>query len=398
MSQQSTAVVADPALLSVEFRHEHQLLDRSGDGFQIWTAQVRAEGTPIGTMRVGRCLYWKGGNLHDRMVDEGHFLAHVARQVLDPDGSFSSDFEEEMEMLSSLLVFDHLELPSPWQEPLIAAALVSAAIDRFTDNYYAVILPTGAIGIVQGAALLHRAGELLAAEEFGEDLVVIDTSLALPEEAARRVRERLRSLSQYGPLDLDSDDDEDDEVWELSPRTAAVLLLALEDQSRQAWEEVTALGDEPLAAGAAGLFASLPRITFHQLAAWRREMARTFDDLASDIAGGADPLPRSTGEEMALHLAISRARQLLKDRPKQVAERIGALPTHRYDMDLDGCSDVLFLDHDVLMLFDSQLDGIEDPKDATNQALGMVNLAPLDWFTPFDTDTARDPERGFRTP
>ncbi len=397
MSQQSTAVVADPALLSVEFRHEHRLLDRSGDGFQLWTAQIRAEGTTVGTMRIGRCLYWKGGNTFDRMVDEGDFFAQVASQVFDPDGSFTPDYEAGVEMPNNLLVLDHLDLQSPWQDPLITAALVAAAIDRFSDNYFAVLLPTSTVGTVPGAALLHRAGEMLGAEAFGEELLLIDTSLARPGEAARRVRERLRSLSQFGPLDLDGDEEED-EGWELSPRTAALLAMALEDLSRRAWEEAAALGDEPLAAGATGMFASLPRITFRQLGPWRREMARTFDDLAADIAAGVDPLPQCTGEEMALHLAIGRAEELLEDRPRLVADRTGALPVHRSDMDLEGASDCLFQDHDVLMLFDARLDGIEDPQDATNQTLGMVNLAPLDWFTPFDPEGARDPQRGFRTP
>ncbi|MFJ1610721.1 hypothetical protein ACIOHS_46590 [Streptomyces sp. NPDC088253] len=32
-------------------------------------------------------------------------------------------------------------------------------------------------------------------------------------------------------------------------------------------------------------------------------------------------------------------------------------------------------DHDVLMLFDDSLDGVEDSGSGVNQALGMVNLA-----------------------
>lgn len=48
------------------------------------------------------------------------------------------------------------------------------------------------------------------------------------------------------------------------------------------------------------------------------------------------------------------------------------------------------------MLFDNSLDGIEDTGSEINQALGMVNLAPADWFTPFNPEQARDPIRGFR--
>ncbi|WP_186001694.1 hypothetical protein [Streptomyces sp. IB201691-2A2] len=50
------------------------------------------------------------------------------------------------------------------------------------------------------------------------------------------------------------------------------------------------------------------------------------------------------------------------------------------------------------MLFDDSLDGIEDGGSDVNQALCMVNLAPLDWFTPFDPERARVDDRGFRHP
>lgn len=58
----------------------------------------------------------------------------------------------------------------------------------------------------------------------------------------------------------------------------------------------------------------------------------------------------------------------------------------------------LFEDGDVLMLFDQSLDGIEDSGSEVSKALGMVNLAPVDWFAAFDDDFARDPARGFRHP
>jgi hypothetical protein len=366
MMTQPTATAADPAadpaLVTLEFQHQHRLLDRAGDGLQIWSVRIDAAGETIGTMRATRCLYWNSGNLYERMTDEGHFLAHVAPQFFTPDGSFTTDYEEAVEIPGNLLVIDHLDLPSPWQNPIIAAALVAAAIDRLTDNTYAVVLPddtADTADTVPGAALLHQAAALLAAEECGDDLHLIDTSLAAPEKAAHHVRRRLAGLSHHGPQDLDDEefDDEydEDDTWELTPRTAAVLRLALEDLSQRAWEEVAALGDEALVTGAAGLFASLPRVTFHQSGQWRRQMARTFDDLTQDIAAGRHVDPACTGEEMALHLAISRAEELVRDRPSRVANAIEGLPVHRHDLDLEACSDLLFQDHDVLMLFDEQL-------------------------------------------
>ncbi|MFJ8803067.1 hypothetical protein [Streptomyces sp. NPDC102487] len=47
----------------------------------------------------------------------------------------------------------------------------------------------------------------------------------------------------------------------------------------------------------------------------------------------------------------------------------------------------------MLMLFDDSFDGIEEAEGDVHQDLGMVNLAPLDWFTAFYPDRAREPDR-----
>ncbi|MCP9989231.1 hypothetical protein [Streptomyces albogriseolus] len=54
---------------------------------------------------------------------------------------------------------------------------------------------------------------------------------------------------------------------------------------------------------------------------------------------------------------------------------MAGLDEDRRDFDWDWCSDVLFEDHDVLMLFDASLDGVEDSGSEINQALGPANLA-----------------------
>ncbi|MFF4590891.1 hypothetical protein [Streptomyces sp. NPDC001388] len=48
------------------------------------------------------------------------------------------------------------------------------------------------------------------------------------------------------------------------------------------------------------------------------------------------------------------------------------------------------------MLFDNALDCIEQPDNEIHQSLGMVNLAPPDWFAAFDPEQVRDPDRGPR--
>ena len=69
-------------------------------------------------------------------------------------------------------------------------------------------------------------------------------------------------------------------------------------------------------------------------------MARAFDDLAADCSSGAQVEPRSTGEEMALHLGIARAQDLTRNRPRLVRATVADLPEDRADFDWDACSDV----------------------------------------------------------
>ncbi len=177
-----------------------------------------------------------------------------------------------------------------------------------------------------------------------------------------------------------------------------MLRLAGNELSALAWQEATALGDDPLPRGAGGVFGRLPAITLRCGGRWRRQMARAFDDLAGDLqaAGETWAGPRCTGEEMALHLMIDLARSITADRPNAVRALVADLPQNSADYDWQGCSDDLFEDHDVLMLFDARLDGMEAPDSDIHQAMGMVNLAADEWFEPFSADNARDPDRGFR--
>ncbi|WP_328806669.1 hypothetical protein [Streptacidiphilus fuscans] len=398
--QPPTSPLTQAAELALVFEHTCQLLADSDAGLQTWNIRVAHGDRNVGRLRATRAMYWLADNLYQRMTDEESVLALVARQLMTPDDEFTSKTEDFLENAGNLLVIDHLELESPWDEPLIAAALIADVIDRLTDNYFAVIFLRP--GVVPGPAgdLLAEAGVLLAAKPFSDELQITDTAFAAVGEATEKVRHRLSTGARFGsvnPWDDDAEDDDDggdDDA--LTPRTTAVLALALRQLADQAWQETAALADEPLRRGAGGLFGSLPPCTLHQNDAWRRQMARAFDDLADDYTAQVTIGPRCTAEEMALHLGIRQAKTLTRNRPKLVDQTVKGLPRHPGDYDWEYCSDALFEDHDVLMLFDEQLDGIEDDENPINQSLGMANLAPKDWFTPFYPDQARDPARGFR--
>ncbi|MFD7861408.1 hypothetical protein [Streptomyces sp. NPDC059783] len=389
--------VPDLANLGIEVHHRHRLAD-PGQGLQEWHIRVLDGEREVGSLRAARCLYYSAGNLAERMTDHGGLCALAADRLLTPDGGPTHELEDAVEQPGNFLVLDRLDIQAPFDDQTVVTTVVAEVIDRLTDNYYAVVLPR--TGRDDGTRLLARAATELAAEEFDNDLQLIDTCLAKPEEAAARARARFASRVQYPHLD-----EEDEEGWSeaddegvLTARTAAVLRLAGEELSALARQEAAALGDEPLPRGAGGVFGRLPAITLRRDGQWRKQMARAFDDLAGDLqAAGENWMgPRCTGEEMALHLMIDQARSITANRPNAVRDLVANLPHSSADYDWRGCSEDLFEDHDVLMLFDAQLDGMEAPDSDIRQAMGMVNLAADEWFEPFSADNARDPDRGFR--
>ncbi|WP_435972283.1 hypothetical protein [Streptomyces sp. Qhu_M48] len=306
-----------------------------------------------------------------------------------------------MEYPGNFLILDQLDIQAPFDEQTIVTAVIAEVIDRLTDTHYAVVLPCAQPDADTSTCLLAHAAVELAADPYDDDLQLIDTCLAKPEHAAAHARSRLASRIQHPHWHLDDEDEEawpDEEEDVLTSRTAAVLRLAAEELSTLAWQEVTALGDEPLPRRAGGVFGQLPPITLRRNGQWRQQMARTFDDLSTDLReeGRAGVEPRCTAEEIALHLMIRQARSITVNRPNAVAKLVAGLPGSGAAYDWDGCLSDLFEDHDVLMLFDAKLDGMEDPDSEVHQAMGMVNLAADDWFEPFRPDHARDPDRGFR--
>ncbi|KOV94596.1 MULTISPECIES: hypothetical protein [unclassified Streptomyces] len=384
--------------LGIDLRHRHRLAAFER-GLEEWHIRILDGEREVGSLHAARCLHYGADNLAERMTDHGGLCALAAGRLLTPDGGFAPELEEAVEQPGSLLVLDRLDLFAPFDDQSVATAVVAEVIDRLTDTYFAVVLPRTKPDADPGTRLLAQAATDLAAEPFDDELQLIDTCLAASEHAAARARASFLSRVQHPHWHLDEEEwpqEEDEGV--LTARTAAVLRLAGQELSALAWQEIAALGDEPLPRGAGGVFGRLPAITLRCDGQWRRQMARAFDDLAGDLqaAGEAWTGPRCTGEEMALHLMIDRARSITANRPNAVRDLVAGLPHSHADYDWHGCSSDLFEDHDVLMLFDARLDGIEDAGSDIHQAMGIVNLAPGEWFEPFQTDHARDPGRGYR--
>ena len=128
--------------------------------------------------------------------------------------------------------------------------------------------------------------------------------------------------------------------------------------------------------------AHLPRVGHrHATRAWTDRFAGCFEQLARRFASGdgdTDALATCTAEQLALHMILDAAPRLL-DQGLVDTDAVADLPNHG-DADRDWAllHDALFEDHDVLLLYRADLDGIEaDPRVAES------NLHPDDWFTPF---------------
>lgn len=219
------------------------------------------------------------------------------------------------------------------------------------------------------------------------------------------------ALPDFGTLfpvrTCDQDHEDDDEAligceicgsWQLTPRTADMLHTALENLCDEAHNDVDERGDAEVSAKNKGdwwFFDRLPRITWRMGGHWRRQIAHACEDLARDLEAGQWPRPRSTAEEMVLHLAIEDAPDYL-----EMAEDTGdsthdALPKHADDYDWHMCSEILFEDHDVLMLFDPGLDGLEDPNSDVNERAAMGDLRAAAWPKFFSHLEPRAPSRTF---
>ncbi|MEV4611092.1 hypothetical protein AB0K43_00620 [Kitasatospora sp. NPDC049258] len=196
-------------------------------------------------------------------------------------------------------------------------------------------------------------------------------------------------FAELFPLDSEEGDSGD---WTLTPRTACLLhtqLIALADAG---YDDLDEHHDDPVTDGDEGdwtVFSRLPQRTWGLHRAWRRSLARTFDDLADDLALGEWPLPRCLAEELALRMALSDARALLGAQPESVADMMGDLPADLYDYDWDGCADELF------GVFgpddgDPELDSLE----RTEHLLAATH--PEGWFLGYEDAEERDPGRGHR--
>ena len=118
-----------------------------------------------------------------------------------------------------------------------------------------------------------------------------------------------------------------------------------------------------------------------------------FDALARRFEGrqvDATQIATCTAEEMALHLVIEEAEGTAGDGSLDTDLSLPADADR--DQDFGAVQELLFRDHDVLLLFDGAFDGIEAPDSTLGEHRLFANLHPGAWFLPFAD--GGEPSRG----
>ena len=195
----------------------------------------------------------------------------------------------------------------------------------------------------------------------------------------------------------------------LTPQAAQLLAVAADELAEQGYADVLRYGDRlferPDSDGKdwgweESFLGQLPPICDGQGAAWRLAMVRAVEDLAEDLRAGRAPIPTTTAEELAFHLIVGHAKELLDYLEDEEFARGYGLPTadqfsarHRQWGSL---SEAFLQDEDVLYHYDQSLQQVvTDPEHPANKQLGIGDLRPRAWFAPFGNVRPRSAARGF---
>lgn len=167
----------------------------------------------------------------------------------------------------------------------------------------------------------------------------------------------------------------------LTDRQRRLLLDHSWANHAHAVDDIDERGDDPVAVGGRWyLFDRLPPCTFGQDVAWRRMVARSFADLATDLEAGELPHPRTTAEQLALRLIIEDAARA--HATGEIGDEVALLDRDPRDGDWPSVVGGL--------LNEPALAAFYDPRSVD----AWLKLMPLEsWFTPDDPAHARGVER-----
>jgi hypothetical protein len=164
----------------------------------------------------------------------------------------------------------------------------------------------------------------------------------------------------------------------LTPRNAAHLWVAA-TQLADILDAERAFINTPVH----GAWVRLPWVVCSVPDEWYGQFVDTVLDLADDVATGRCPVPRCTGEEMALHLILEDIVEPEdSDLPDLIAIACDGLPISDWDGNWEVLAAELFPNPRVRALLADNFGGIDDDLELVAET-GIVRLAPERWFHTF---------------
>lgn len=163
------------------------------------------------------------------------------------------------------------------------------------------------------------------------------------------------------------------EWFGLSPLIAWTLVTALEIQGDQWPYDAGDLNVPRCARGLVGDegFCERMKASAHYLA----------DQLA---AGRSDAsISRCTADEANLAMALTDVEWIVEESMDATPPALRGASVRGIERDAESATDGLFHDHDVFMLWNPLLDGIENDSE-TLARMGAAGLQPPEWFEPFN--------------
>jgi hypothetical protein len=128
----------------------------------------------------------------------------------------------------------------------------------------------------------------------------------------------------------------------------------------------------------------VPNVARWQSQDFYRRFTRAFEDCGRDIKEGELPQPHNMAEEIALHLALDRAAEIVADNSEEFELWAGGMSESRFDFDFDGLHSVLYQDKDYELAYLDTRASVAKPGDLE------------EWFEDFSFPEPRDRDRGFR--
>jgi uncharacterized protein len=176
----------------------------------------------------------------------------------------------------------------------------------------------------------------------------------------------------------------------VTPRNAAALWAAAIKLADTLDAQIVDIKDRiPLSTSEWG---RLPWVVTDARVEWFGRFVDGVLGLADDVASGRCPIPRCTGEDVALHLAIEDLMNLSDGSLIDLTATAKAgLPVLDWDDNWDDLAPILFPDARMRHLIADGFDGIDDDYELVAET-GIVRLAVHRWFEPFDELMPERPE------